>query len=172
MQRVPGQQGMELSSLAWARDRTDPHWRLFCGTLGGEILEVCPQELKLVAATDSYGGALWSLSNCGLNKKAGRLLAAACDDGSTRLFSIQAGVPGASYERLLSQVEGRVLCTAWNKQGTVVATGGSDGCIHCWDVTTGKGFRQSTCKGCNFVCSLMLVSGQTHVHSPTEQRIF
>jgi hypothetical protein len=69
IQRIPGQQGMELSSLAWARDRTDPHWRLFCGTLGGEILEVCPEELKLVAGTDSYGGAVWSLSNCGTNRK-------------------------------------------------------------------------------------------------------
>jgi U3 small nucleolar RNA-associated protein 4 len=65
-------------------------------------------------------------------------LAAACDDGRVRLFSVERGAPGASYLRALPRVEGRVLSIAWHPQGAHLASAGTDGCIHIWEVATSR----------------------------------
>ena len=44
-------------------------------------------------------------------------LAAACDDGCVRLFTVDPGVPGASYAKSLPRVEGRCLAVAWHPSG-------------------------------------------------------
>jgi U3 small nucleolar RNA-associated protein 4 len=64
-------------------------------------------------------------------------LAAACDDGCVRLFSVDSGRPGVTYSRSLPRVEGRTLAVAWHPNGRCVVSGGTDGCIHAWDVNTG-----------------------------------
>jgi WD40 repeat protein len=138
LQTIPGQDGLELSSLAWAKAEAEEHWRLFCATLTGDIYEVDCQRLTRVAPTDSYGGAVWALSSCpGSSVHPSNLLAAGCDDGSVRLFSVQAGLPGAAFQRTLAQVEGRCLALAWHPTASLLLSGGSDGAIHCWDTTTG-----------------------------------
>ncbi len=65
-------------------------------------------------------------------------LAAACDDGCVRLFSIEPGMPGAVYHKSLPKVEGRTLAVAWHPSRKFIASGGSDGCIHVWDVATNR----------------------------------
>lgn len=69
---------------------------------------------------------------------ASQLVAAACDDGSIRMFTPAAGGEhGLVYERSLAKVEGRSLTVAWHPSGHVLVSAGSDGCIHCWRVKTG-----------------------------------
>lgn len=72
-------------------------------------------------------------------------IAAACDDGSVRLFAVEAGEPGAHYERSLARLQGRVLAVAWHPSGTALVAGGVDGCIHALDLGTGE--RQ--CRACD-----------------------
>lgn len=87
------------------------------------------------ASCDSYGGAVWQLEPEPLGcVAAGELprLAAACDDGCVRLFTVDVGVPGAAYSKSLPRVEGRTLAVAWHPGGKAVASAGTDGCIHVW----------------------------------------
>lgn len=148
-QVIPGSDGNEVSGLAWARGPADPHWRLFASTLSGQLLELSCQQAQAVAATDSGGGPIWSLqaapcstapSTQGTQQQqqlVSMQLAAACGDGSVRLFSVASGVAGAVFERSLPHVAGNVLALAWHPNGTSLASGGSNGCIHLWDAATG-----------------------------------
>lgn len=63
-------------------------------------------------------------------------IAAACDDGCARIFIAQSGTPGLTYSRSLPRVEGRTLAVAWHPSGKVLATAGTDGCIHLWSLDT------------------------------------
>ncbi|KAH7616913.1 putative WD repeat-containing protein PCN [Nannochloris sp. 'desiccata'] len=65
-------------------------------------------------------------------------LAAACDDGCVRLFTIEPGMPGAVYHKSLPRVEGRTLAVAWHPSRKFLISSGSDGCIHVWDVSTNR----------------------------------
>ena len=65
-------------------------------------------------------------------------IAAACDDGCARIFQAEAGVPGLSYVKTLPRVEGRTLAVAWHPSGDVLATAGTDGCIHLWSISGGR----------------------------------
>lgn len=138
MQRIPGSDGSEITSVAWAKAAGDPHWRLFASTLGGSLLEVSCQQLQPIASTDSFGGAFWCLRPAPSKKgSVVTQLAAACGDGSVKLYNVHAHVPGAEYARSLGRVEGHVLALAWHPNGHSVVSGGSDGCIHMWDVRQG-----------------------------------
>lgn len=101
----------------------------------GQAAEPVPQPESMPAAAassdddDDAGGA---------PAAAAPRLAAACDDGCVRLFSIEPGVPGASYSKSLPRVEGRVLAVAWHPTARCLVSGGTDGCIHSWDVATGQ----------------------------------
>jgi U3 small nucleolar RNA-associated protein 4 len=132
--------------VAWARAPGDTHWRLFASTLDGTLLELSCQQLQPIAATDSFGGAIWcmrpapSSSSNAAAAAAGYVtqLAAACGDGSVKLYAVHAHVAGAEYVRSLPRVEGNVLALAWHPDGRSLVSGGSDGCIHCWDVQRGE----------------------------------
>lgn len=152
-QLIPGADGSEISSLAWARAPEDAHWRLFAATLGGQIHELSIQQLQPIASTDSSGGAVWCLraapsttsSSSGGNRSAQQQqhssvqLAAACADGSVKLFGASHGEAGALFQRAMPRVEGNVLSLAWHPNGRSLVSGGSDGCMHVWDLQTGKG---------------------------------
>lgn len=66
------------------------------------------------------------------------ILAAACDDGSVRLFTVEYGLPGVVYLKSLPRVEGRTLAVAWHPTAEFLVSGGTDGCIHVWQVATGR----------------------------------
>jgi U3 small nucleolar RNA-associated protein 4 len=65
-------------------------------------------------------------------------LAAACDDGCVRLFTIEPGIPGAVYYKSLPKVEGRTLAVAWHPSRIFLVSAGSNGCIHVWDVSNNR----------------------------------
>ncbi len=52
------------------------------------------------------------------------------------MFSVEAGRP-LQYMKMLAKAEGRTLALAWHPDGHTLVSGGSDGCIHCWDTNTG-----------------------------------
>jgi WD40 repeat protein len=144
-QRIPGSDGSEISSVAWARAPGDAHWRLFASTLDGSLHELSCEQLQPIATTDSFGGAIWCMrpapsSGSSSTAAAGFVtqLAAACGDGSVKLYAVQAHAAGAEYVRSLPRVEGNVLALAWHPDGRSLVSGGSDGCIHSWDVQRGE----------------------------------
>ena len=47
-------------------------------------------------------------------------------------------MPGLTYAKTLPRVEGRTLAVAWHPSGEVLATAGTDGCIHLWSVEAGR----------------------------------
>eukprot|EP00897_Mesotaenium_endlicherianum_P000557 jgi/Mesen1/10501/ME000083S10004 len=65
-------------------------------------------------------------------------VAVACDDGCLRLFAAEENVDGLVYKRSFPRVAGRVLTVAWNSRATKLFTGGTDGCIRCWDAGSGR----------------------------------
>jgi hypothetical protein len=64
VQRIPGADGCEISSVAWTRAPGDPHWRLFASTLDGSILELCCRQLQAIAVT---GALLVKSAACSRN---------------------------------------------------------------------------------------------------------
>jgi hypothetical protein len=75
--------------------------RLFCATLQGEILEWNLSTLQPKFVTESFGGAVWGLAA----DHAGERLAAACEDGTVRLFAITP--TSVDYLRALPKQKGK-----------------------------------------------------------------
>ncbi|KAG2482398.1 hypothetical protein HYH03_018659 [Edaphochlamys debaryana] len=132
---------LELTSLAWARDTVSHSWRTFVAFLDGTVAEVVWRQGSVSHSTDSYGGVVWSLAASPASAvKPGfaHVLAAACDDGSVRLFGCEGGEPGLVAERVLARLEGRLLAACWHAGGSVVAVAGTAGHIHLLDAVTGR----------------------------------
>lgn len=114
-QTFPGEEGAQLTGLAWATDPLTRAWRLFASRLGGVVYELDCASRSMSGWSDAYGGAVWALAPeplaCVLPGEAQRL-AAACDDGSIRMFSVEAGVAGPQYVRSLAQVR-RLAGARW-----------------------------------------------------------
>ncbi|GFR42935.1 hypothetical protein Agub_g3833 [Astrephomene gubernaculifera] len=131
---------LELTSLAWALDTVSNTWRTFAAFLDGTLAEVVWRQGAVAHSQDSYGGVVWSLvaSPASVVKPGfAHVLAAACDDGSVRLFGCEGGEPGLVLERVLARLEGRLLCATWHAGGTALAVAGSKGNIHVLDAVTG-----------------------------------
>ncbi|KAH7302800.1 hypothetical protein KP509_23G087200 [Ceratopteris richardii] len=62
----------------------------------------------------------------------GLRVAVGCDDGCVRLFTINDG-ESFVYKKSFPRVQGRILAVSWSSDGRRVISGGSDGCIRCWD---------------------------------------
>lgn len=102
--------------------------RLFTAGLNGLIQEWDMNKQLPIAVTESFGIPVWCLS---VNHVQG-LLAAGCEDGSTKLYSISDG--SISYDSTLSKQEGRVMSIAWSKLGKYIITGGVDSTIRKYKV--------------------------------------
>ena len=63
-------------------------------------------------------------------------IAVACDDGCLRLFGVEEGEPGLSYQSTLPHLGGRLLSVAWHPKGRVAVVGTSQGTLHAWDTTS------------------------------------
>lgn len=135
--------------------------RAFVGSMDGTIAEVDTQNGRIDPGwiSDSYGGAVWHLdigrivplsSSSEEGKDSARwALAAACDDGCVRIFGIDDDVPGIQLMKSFLPVEGRVLSVAWHPQRDqrIVVSGGTDGCVHVWNVDTGREMIRITVDG-------------------------
>lgn len=70
-------------------------------------------------------------------------IAVACDDGCIRLFHVDQP-SGLHFIKAFPRVAGRILSVAWSTNGSRIFSGGSDGCIRCWDVTSrGEVYRMT-----------------------------
>lgn len=59
-------------------------------------------------------------------------VAIGCDDGCVRLFIVK-DRESIAYMKSFPRVQGRILSVAWSTDAAKVFSGGSDGCIRCWD---------------------------------------
>ena len=146
------------------KDTLDGQWRTFCSHLDGTINEAEWRNGSISnTPLDSAGGVVWSLSSQPVDKvKPGypHLLAAACDDGSVRLFGVEGGEPGAQLERVLTVLQGRLLSCAWHPSGEALAVGGVNGTIHVLDSTSGNELVRITA-GSSTIKQQPLLSHQT-----------
>ena len=62
VQRIPGKDHAAVSSLAWTFDNVSLTWRLFSGGLDGLLTEWDLVALRPSSVSDSFGGAVWSLT--------------------------------------------------------------------------------------------------------------
>lgn len=86
-------------------------------TSRGTTFDVAPQTLTQAAMSPN-----------------GRVLAAACNDGSVKLFD---PVTGTSLDHLFGHV-GQINAIAFSRDGSQLATAGQDGTVRIWDVATGR----------------------------------
>ena len=123
---IRGDKNSSIESLVWYENR------LFTAGLNGLIQEwdIYKQQPKAVA--DSFGVPVWCLA---VNHVQG-VLAAGCEDGSTKLYSICDG--GINYVSTLSKQEGRVMSIAWLKSGKHIITGSIDSTVRKYKVKSGS----------------------------------
>ena len=128
--------------------------RVFVGCMDGTIVEMGRSEERLVC--DSHGGSVWDLDaiahdSASTTQYANEyisLIAAACDDGCVRIFGVEKdNVPGVTLVKSMLPVSGRVLCVAWHTESSVVVAGGTDGCLHVWNVESGREVTRITVDG-------------------------
>ena len=154
---IPSVADASPSSIVMVDCHLENKVRMFVGGMDGTITELDSARRQPRLVCDSYGGAVWCLAAVDDTATVGaqqhetsekgaeqdrysHRLAAACDDGSVKVFGVEAdGSPGVTLIKSFLPVEGRVLCVAWDashKKKRVVS-GGSDGCVHVWDAVSG-----------------------------------
>lgn len=99
--------------------------------LNGQITEWDLATLRPRASSDSYGGGVWAVA-CSAR---GSLLAAACEDGSVRLFDVAAD--GLRYQRALPAQAARACSVAFHADGAELVAGYADGTLRRWHCRTG-----------------------------------
>ncbi|XP_070617832.1 LOW QUALITY PROTEIN: U3 small nucleolar RNA-associated protein 4 homolog [Erythrolamprus reginae] len=122
---IPGHEARAPEALCWAAGE-----RLFGAGLGGAVLEYDLQRLRVRAALEAFGGPLWSLAA----DPEGARLAVGCEDGSVKLFRVEAD--GIQFERQLDRQKERILSLSWHPSGTKIAAGSID-CFYIFDVESG-----------------------------------
>lgn len=125
---VPGE--YNVKNLCWIGKGSAA--RLFSAGLHGRLSEWNCTELREINWTDSYGGAVWSLSA----SPSGRLLALGCEDSTVRLFTLEPDSP-PTYHTSLSLQKGIAVSLAWADE-TVLFAGSTDGSIRRFQVEKGR----------------------------------
>ncbi|KAH7423687.1 hypothetical protein KP509_12G068700 [Ceratopteris richardii] len=82
--------------------------------------------------SDSEDYKKLSMSSDHEDFQGGSRVAVGCDDGCVRLFTVNDG-ESFLYRKSFPRVQGRILAVSWSSDGRRVISGGSDGCIRCWD---------------------------------------
>ena len=121
--KIPGRENTDVSSLFWASAD-----RLIGAGLEGLIYDVSWEKLSLTNRTHSLGGAVWQIA--GHSKR--NAVAAACDDGVLRIFSLDGST--ISLDFALQRVDGKLLCASWHSSGSTLFTGSSEGIVRRYDV--------------------------------------
>ena len=135
---LPGSSKSSTTTVAIAENASNIRCRIFTAGLDGAIFEHNIDTLGVSASLDSHGGAVWQLSMKRDEEAGSYTLAAACDDGSVRLFGVESDFPGMNFSKALPKVEGRCLTAVWHPGNSIIASAGTDGCIHVWNVHHGR----------------------------------
>lgn len=123
---IPGIKGSSIESLVCCGDR------LFTAGLNGLIQEWDTGRQRPIAVVESFGVPIWCLV---VNQKK-ECLAAGCEDGSIKLYSIGEDKGDLSYVKTFSKQEGRVMSLAWSKSGKHLISGGVDSIIRKYKVSS------------------------------------
>lgn len=124
--KIPGGKNQSVESIAWTTDG-----RLFSAGHTGVIIEWDLVRLQEKNWIESFGGAIW----CIKINHSNTTLAAGCEDGSVRLFSI---LPDElQYLRSLDGSKGRILSLSWSKNDKVLVTGSAQNVVRKWNMVTG-----------------------------------
>jgi len=130
--------------------------RAFIGGMDGTISEVDTHvgRIDQGGVSDSHGGAVWNLDIARFpstteNGQEQCAIAAACDDGCVRIFIVDDDAPGVNLMKSLLPVDGRVLSVAWHpkRDQRMVVSGGTDGCVHVWNVDSAREVMRITVDG-------------------------
>lgn len=125
--------------------------RMFVGGMDGTITEIDGHTRSTRVVCDSHGGAVWNMDVKAVKGEeegaVSHVIAAACDDGCVRLYSVEKDVPGVSIRTSFLPVDGKALCVSWHPQANIVVSGGTDGCLHVWNADTGREMTRITVDG-------------------------
>lgn len=153
LKSYPGNSNASPSSIVTLEEDTSRGRtiRMFVGGMDGTITEIDGHTRSTRVVCDSHGGAVWNMSlksmGEGEEETASHVIAAACDDGCVRLYTVEKDVPGVSIRTSFLPVDGRALCVAWHPKENVVVSGGTDGCLHVWNAATGREMTRITVDG-------------------------
>ncbi len=122
--------------LAW-RDKGEP--LLAAGDENGDIdlLTAGGQPDRLANVPEGIQDLAWSPD--------GQSLAAACRDGTVRIWSVSEGLHAEPH--VLSAHKGAVLSVAWSSDGLLLASGGNDGTVCLWRPSSEFGPATTHAKG-------------------------
>eukprot|EP00913_Durusdinium_trenchii_P025705 g24123.t1 len=118
-------EGRAAVALLWAPDLASAEgWRLLSAGLQQEI-----ETMAILETTTSGAGAIWALA------LEGQTMAAACEDGTLRLFSLAEGRGSVVHVRRLAVGQKRLLSVG-SCEGFLY-TGGSESRVSKWSLATG-----------------------------------
>ncbi|KAJ7997735.1 hypothetical protein DPEC_G00215210 [Dallia pectoralis] len=126
---IPGKDSHSIEALCWVGGR------LFSAGLHGEITEYDLENLRPKYSLEAYGGSIWSI----ICSPQGTHLAVGCEDGTVKLFEVQA--ESVQFERNLDRQKGRIISLSWHPSGTQIAAGMMD-MIRVFDVATGHAIQR------------------------------
>lgn len=122
----PGRTNASVEVLLWCRNR------LYSAGLDGAIVLWDVSSMQPARAVENNGGAVW----CMASRPDEETIAAGCEDGCVRLYSVCA-TGELQFAKSLGPLEGRVLSVAWEPSGTAIFAGGVDSAIRRYDVKSG-----------------------------------
>lgn len=123
-------EGRAAVALLWAPDLASAEgWRLLSAGLQQEIVEWDLETMAILETTTSGAGAIWALA------LEGQTMAAACEDGTLRLFSLAEGRGSVVHVRRLAVGQKRLLSVG-SCEGFLY-TGGSESRVSKWSLATG-----------------------------------
>jgi U3 small nucleolar RNA-associated protein 4 len=103
--------------------------RIVAGSLSGQLVE-CDLRGNVIAAHDSYGGAVWALAAA--PGSATSVVAVACEDGCVRLFKHQANQQSLVLFKTLAKQKARITALAWHCRGEILVSGDAAGGVNIW----------------------------------------
>ena len=121
---------VKMRSLAW---RGEGEALLAAGDEDGNIalIESSGTTHTLANATSAIQNLAWS--------PRGNVLAAACADGTVRVWTISETLEGSAPPEVIAAHKGAALSVGWNADGSRLASGGSDETVCLWRLSTNFG---------------------------------
>ena len=122
----PGRSNASVEVLLWCQSR------LYSAGLDGAIVLWDVSSMRPARSLENNGGAVW----CMASRSDEETIAAGCEDGCVRLYSVST-TGELEFVKSLGPQEGRVLSVAWEPSGAAIFAGGVDSAIRRYNVKSG-----------------------------------